>query len=245
MSGKGKQILSGSALKWIAIVIMLVDHIGASLIENVIWNAYGTSPLGHVQLSFSFWWKLDRILRYTGRIAFPIFCFLLVEGALHTRDIKKYGLRLAAFSLLSELPFDLALYGKLNWQHQNVFFTLLLGLVAVYASLYIREPVKRSLLAMGAALAAELLHTDYGAFGVLLILLFFQLRKQPLPRFLAGTGVLLLMNRMEVTAALAFLPIALYSGERGHQPKYFFYAFYPVHLLVLWAVGQFLLPVLF
>lgn len=239
-----KKGLSGSTLKWIAILVMFVDHIGASLIETILSNAYGTSPLTGIALPMEFWWSVDRVLRYVGRIAFPIFGFLLVEGALHTRDIKKYGLRLALFALISELPFDLGLFGKLTWQHQNVFFTLFLGLAAVYVSMRVMDPGKRMALVMLAAVLAELLRTDYGAVGVVMIFFLYRFREQPGLRCLTGTGILLLASEMEITAIVSFLLMALYNGERGRQPQYFFYAFYPAHLLLLWAAGHYLLPAL-
>ncbi|MCI9067722.1 MAG: conjugal transfer protein TraX, partial [Lachnospiraceae bacterium] len=85
---KGKKILNGRTLKWIAVVTMFIDHLGIVLSPGV---------------STEVW----RTMRIVGRIAFPIFCFLLVEGFYHTRDVKKYLLRLGAFALVSELPFDL------------------------------------------------------------------------------------------------------------------------------------------
>ena len=77
--------LSGTALKRIACLSMLVDHIGASLLENGLFKQGAFWP-GDVQL--------DGVLRLVGRLAFPIYCFLLVEGFLHTHDFKKYALRM-------------------------------------------------------------------------------------------------------------------------------------------------------
>ena len=93
--------LSGTALKRIACLSMLLDHIGASLLENGLFKQGAFWP-GDVQL--------DGVLRLAGRLAFPIFCFLAVEGFLHTHDVKKYVRRLLLFGLLSEVPFDLAFF---------------------------------------------------------------------------------------------------------------------------------------
>ena len=118
--------LSGTALKRIACLSMLLDHIGASLLENGLFKQGSFWP-GDVQL--------DGVLRLAGRLAFPIYCFLLVEGFLHTHDFKKYALRMLGFALISEWPFDWAFFSGVYWGHQNVYFTLLLGLLAIPAIL--------------------------------------------------------------------------------------------------------------
>ena len=116
--------LSGSALKIIAIVTMLIDHIAATVIIRILkFGGYNDGL-----------YQLYRVMRNIGRIAFPIFCFLLVEGFMHTRDREKYALRLGCFAAVSEIPFDLAFNGKvLEVGYQNVFFTLLLGLLTMMA----------------------------------------------------------------------------------------------------------------
>ena len=218
-----KKMLSGSTLKWIAILTMLIDHIGACILEVFVLDYYGISPLGGYVSGerFSFWYEADMALRLTGRIAFPVFCFLLVEGALHTRNMGRYAGRLAVFALVSEIPFDLAFHDKIFYPGgQNVFLTLLLA----------------------PALAAEYLHTDYGALGVLVILLMYILRNVPWLRFLACYGALVFLSPLEWPCILSFVLIALYSGERGRQPRYFFYVFYPAHLVLLWTIGRFVLP---
>ena len=152
---------SGSALKWFAVLIMLVDHIGACLLEVFVLNYYGVSPLAGRIDNLYFWLSLDSVLRGIGRAAFPIFCFLLVEGAVHTRSPRKYLLRLASFALISEIPFDLALHNQpFYWGTQNVFFTLLAGLLVIQA--FQRSPGQewRGMLALAVlGAAAELCGT--------------------------------------------------------------------------------------
>ena len=159
--------LSGSALKIIAIVTMLIDHIAATVIIRILkFGGYNDGL-----------YQLYRVMRNIGRIAFPIFCFLLVEGFMHTRDREKYALRLGCFAAVSEIPFDLAFNGKvLEVGYQNVFFTLLLGLLTMMAYDAVMNQSrwsvwKRTALSTIAILAgmfaAEFLSTDYGALGVL------------------------------------------------------------------------------
>ena len=128
-----KTKMTGSALKWIAILTMLIDHMAAALLDPLVYGGYYGKMhglfFGSASQSTFIWYMIGRFI---GRLAFPIFCFLLVEGITHTRDIKKYGARLALFALISEIPFDLALLGSLSFDAQNVFFTLLFGIVYLY-----------------------------------------------------------------------------------------------------------------
>lgn len=237
---------SGSALKWFAVLIMLVDHIGACLLEVFVLNYYGVSPLAGRIDNLYFWLSLDSVLRGVGRAAFPIFCFLLVEGAVHTRSPRKYLLRLASFALISEIPFDLALHNQpFYWGTQNVFFTLLAGLLVIQA--FQRSPGQewRGMLALAVlGAAAELCGTDYGAIGVAVIAVMYLLRERFWAVSVLSLILLVLLARIEIFSIPAFLILALYNGKRGRQPKYFFYVFYPVHLLILWAAGNFVLPAL-
>lgn len=246
MSRKEAMPFSGSVLKWIAIVIMFLDHAGASLLEVFALNIYGNSPLAGQIDNLYFWYEVDQMLRIIGRTAFPIFCFLLVEGAVHTHNPGKYLFRLAVFAAVSEIPFDLALHNQMIfWANQNVFFTLLAGLLVI--QVFQRYPAEgwKGMLALAVmAVAAEVCGTDYGAIGVVVIAVMYLLRERPLASCILSLILLTLLNRMELYSIPAFLAMALYNGTRGRQPKYFFYAFYPVHLLLLWAVGNYLLPVL-
>lgn len=218
-SKKPYQIFSSSILKLIAVVSMLIDHSGYALV-------YWSESLG----------PYYQLFRDIGRIAFPIYCFLLVEGFFYTRSRLCYVRNLLIFCILSEIPFNLFLGARLRLpDHQNVFFTLLLGLLAIWAMEWLRK--KHFLLmvlpaACGMA-AAYLLHTDYDFKGVLLIILFYLFRNYPAYRFVCGA----LCLYWEWKAIFAFIPITLYNGERGWMKgpvaKYAFYAFYPIHLLLL------------
>ena len=207
--------LSTFTLKLIAVISMAIDHTGAVLFPSNI------------------------VLRMIGRLAFPIYTFLLVEGFFHTRDAKKYVIRLGIFALISEVPFDLAFYGSpFFYGHQNVFFTLFLGMVV----LILMKNFKHSYMAFIAffimSIIAELLHTDYGAFGILLIAFFYAFREKDILKTVSVTGAnILLSGGIQSLASLSMLPILFYNGKKGPTLKYVFYAFYPVHLLVLYIIS--------
>ena len=202
-------------LKMIAIVSMLIDHMGAILFPQYI------------------------ILRYIGRIAFPIYTYTLVEGFMHTRDIKKYMVRLGMFALLSEIPFDLAFRGSVIYiQKQNVFFTLFLGVLMLYLLLKSRNRIQSAALVLAILLLSEFLRTDYSSMGLLMILCFYVFRDNKVMKLLGVAAInVFLMGRVQVFAIPALIFIALHNGEQGPKCKKFFYGFYPVHLLALYLIS--------
>ena len=220
--------LSGTALKLAACITMLIDHIGASCIEATYGVAYRTPP----QIV-----QLDLVLRLIGRLAFPIFCFLLVEGFLHTHDVKKYIGRLFLFMAFFKTPF--------HWGNQNVYWTLALGVLAM-AMLQKSENADGNaawtgrLAALGCAVVAQLAGTDYGAIGVALIVALYLTRNSRQKQCILGAVLML----FEITAPLAFVLLWFYNGERGRCPqwaKWAFYGFYPAHLTLLALVTNLLL----
>ena len=128
-----RRTFSGTALKTIACITMLVDHIGASCIEaGILTPGLDAGTLSQDILSAYPLYRLDMVLRFTGRLAFPLFCFLLVEGFVHTHNVKGYLGRLVLFGLLSEVPFDLAFFRTpFDPSAQNVYWTLALGVLAM------------------------------------------------------------------------------------------------------------------
>lgn len=232
---------NGGQLKWIAIISMLFDHAAKTV------GFYAIFGHGVAAESLGSWYPLYQqitdIFLILGRLAFPIFCFLIVEGFLHTSNVKRYAVRLFLFALVSEIPFDLAFFGNvLSFTGQNVFFTLFIGLITLAGLEKLKEIGKGNfffnlLVIVAGMLTAELLHTDYGGrIGVLLIVVLYYFKDFPLVKCLVGALVILQNSYVGV---LSFLLIYLYNGKRGHQPKYFFYAFYPVHLLLLVALQKF------
>ena len=167
---------SGTTLKTIACITMLVDHIGASCIEaGILTPGLDVGALSQDTLSAYPLYRLDMVLRFTGRLAFPLFCFLLVEGFIHTHNVKGYLGRLVLFGLLSEVPFDLAFFRTPFYPGaQNVYWTLALGVLAMAGLKRFEKenglPGWQGLVwAGGCAALALAANTDYHAIGVLII----------------------------------------------------------------------------
>ena len=259
--------LTGYHLKMIALITMFIDHIAAV----VIWRVYVASftITGGMQLSdfigdkIIVWvaqnqelvYNVYEIMRYIGRMAFPIYCFLLVEGFLHTRSVVRYAIRLFLFALVSEVPFDLALTGQWwSMDCSNVFFTLVIGLLLIWILSYIEmfyefwqekkwdDFFGKLIVGLAGGFVAivlgrfadTILMTDYGMAGVLAIAVFYLFRKM---KEIAFVGAVMLLSMMssntEILALLMLIPLRKYNGQRGKSTKYIFYAFYPVHLFVL------------
>lgn len=224
------KFLSGSMLKLIAVITMTIDHT-AVVFEpwfQTIDIPFVDFPVLDGELTL-YW-----LLRLIGRVAFPIYCFLIGEGFRHTRNQRKYALRLLIFAVISELPYNMLSNGKwLDPQAQNVFFTLFLGLAMIYAFEYIKSNWKKYLVMLGIATVSVYLKADYDLSGVLLVFLIYVLRKHPAAQAILAYPLL----NIGPAALMAFIPINLYNGKRGFIKapvlKLLFYAFYPLHILIL------------
>ena len=235
MEAIAKKGLNSNQLKLIAIIAMTADHL-----TWVIWPGYQT---GWPQLA----------LHCVGRITAPIMWFFIAEGYHYTHSFKKYALRLLAFALLSEVPFDLMVGGTVWYPYsQNVLWTLLAGaLICWCVDWALRKKTPAAFLLTGAAVAAafcllELAGTDYGGWGALLVALFYGVRRAPCgtaaKRTVQAVGLAVfsigIMGgvSIELWSLAALLPLWLYNGRRGYSNlvvQYGFYAFYPVHILIL------------
>lgn len=210
---------------------MLLDHIGFLLL-----------PSGPLYVCF----------RTVGRLAFPLFCFLLIEGFFHTGNRTRYAQNLLFFAILSEIPFNLACRRTLFFpEAQNVFFTLFLGLLMLTAlSLLPVSPktalppftfpseINHMLLSAGIviffAVLAFLCRCDYQAYGIILLALLYWYRIGILPPAIPTLFAAFLSAEFFCAAAFSMLFIRLYNGTRGRQrDKYLYYLFYPLHLLIL------------
>lgn len=223
-----------------AMAAMLCDHLWATIVQGNDW------------------------LTCVGRLAFPIFAFMLVEGYCHTRNLRKYAVRLFLFALLSEIPFNLVAGGSVLYPyHQNVLWTFLISLGLIHWNekvkekpLWLRIMVGCGSVAVG-YVAGLLTMADYLHAGILTVLVFYFFRQRKWwcclgqvlclwyihAKMLGGFGWELgafFLPRQSL-ALLALVPIWLYRGRQGHHSRpfqYLCYAFYPLHLLILglWAV---------
>jgi len=228
------RILSGSSLKIIAIIAMLIDHIGAVVLFHGYILPNGVT-LGTTSENV---YNVYLVLRFIGRLAFPIFCFLLVQGFIHTSNKRNYALRLFVFALISELPFDIAINNALlSFTSQNVFFTLLIGFLVIWLIDKWQDKIylHAIFIALGMVLA-DFLSTDYSYWGVALIAAFYYFRAWPMMQTLSGS----LLLSWQAPSILAFIPINMYNQKRGLSMKYFFYIFYPAHLLLLTLIRHLL-----
>lgn len=227
------RILSGSALKLIAILSMFIDHAAIILSREAAWMLMPFLSFAGREITAYY------LMRKIGRLAFPIFCFLIAEGMSHTKNQKQYGLRLLLFALISEIPFNLLVSGQLICgTKQNVYFTLVLGALMIWIFENVKTALPKALCMGATAVLTVFLCTDYSLNGVLLIFLLYLLRNQPAVQAILSYPLL----SGGIAAFAAFLPINLYNGKRGfiRSPfwKFFFYAFYPLHILLLVLLQQ-------
>ena len=227
--------LSSFALKMIAVVTMFIDHFGLLFLENY-----------HVAYM---------IARGIGRLSFPIFAFILVEGFYYTSNRMKHGIILGVFALVSEVPYDMMFGSLWSLSRQNVIFTLFIGYMMIWAldfiSMYHINYSEKILKRIGAGrlntilelvvmllgfAVAYFLNSSYAYAGVMLVLCFYVFRKYHIGR--AVVNMVFNMGMfgygLQWLGAFSIIPIAFYNEKQGkYQWKYFFYVFYPLHILIL------------
>lgn len=224
---------------------MFIDHLAVSVIYN--------NGLDEISPFLEY---IGLAMRLVGRMAFPLYAFLLVQGFMWTRDWNKYGLRVAMFALISEIPYDLMSEGEL-WQPdaQNTMVTLLIGLICMRMFSYVEQKyvlaskdvgerfiglsIVLLTLAVGLVIV-EFVNADYGGFGLTLIMIFYLFRHRPAEQMLVSSLLLMLMYNFGMYALAAWIAIffiSRYNGERGRKLGLTPYVFYPAHLLVAALIG--------
>lgn len=231
-----KRGISQEGLKLIACITMLIDHVGATLV--LLYCQQGATMA---------WVNTYYLMRCIGRIAFPIYCFLLVEGAWYTRNPKKYAMRLFVGMLLSEIPFDLAFSGRIDMEISSVMVTLFLGYLMIEGMKRV-EGVWKIVVILPFFLLAEVLRTDYAGNGIMIIAMLALTKGAAKEKWLRLAGfALLLWFGADIQIGLVSLPMEVlgligvpfmfrYTGRKLTHNKavqWAFYLFYPVHLTVL------------
>lgn len=242
---KKLKCINALELKVLAMALMLCDHMWATVLPDIGW------------------------ISNLGRLAFPIFAFQIVEGFYQTHDRKKYIRRMLVFALISEIPFDLMTSGVWFYPfHQNVMVTFLIGLLMLSWMERVRGTLWKYLLvsAVCAALSivlGSIVMADYFQFGLLTVLLFYWTRNWKYGWVVQLAGMIwihgIYMGSLELTmhlfgqtfvipqqglAVLSLIPIWMYNGKQGYHSKpvqYACYAFYPVHMLILYFLRQILM----
>jgi len=246
MRGLMKKVLNGFQIKLIAIITMVIDHTGMIFFPRII------------------------VFRIIGRIAFPLFAFFIAEGFRHTRSVKKYLFRLFLCAILFQIPDWVfgseamrRIFISWGWEsvpiinyELNIFATLFLGLAAISLFEKLKEKhIAYSWLAVTAMAAiAQIIGADYGAYGVLFIIVFYIAERNMIKILIgwiilhasyaayevyssyAASGIIAFPHSIQLFSLLSIGIIALYNGERGRKMKYFFYLFYPLHMIVLYVI---------
>lgn len=215
--------MSVFTLKIIACVTMLIDHIGVILFPQNI------------------------LLRIIGRLAFPIYSFLIVNGVKHTRDVKKYLIRLAIFAVISQIPYSVMVTGSFFSSKLNIFFTEVIGILTIlcYDKVKNKPLVFAILPCFAISLFAEIIKTDYGMYGVLTILMFYIAKNnnQLMIIYQVALNVLYLVlthstSNIQYFSLFALIPICFYNRKEGIKLKYFFYVFYSLHIALLLLIKE-------
>lgn len=217
--------MSNFVLKMIAIFSMLLDHLGYAIFND-----------------FSYF-------NYFGRIAFPIFAFGIGQGYIHTKNLKKYFLRLFLFAIISQLPFQLFLSTFSTAFSLNIFFTLGLGLTSIYLyqSLCKNNKILGIICVTAIAIISEALHCDYGWYGIVIIFILYVFHNHKTwlnISFIICTLINYLIKLylhfniqyiyLFVFTCFSLIFINVYNGKKGKNMKYIFYLFYPIHLILLY-----------
>ena len=229
----GIGLLSGAQLKYIAFISMLIDHTNKTLLYPYLDGGFLT--------------VLSNVFDVLGRIAFPIFIFLLVEGYFHTRNKWKYLGTLLIFGVISEVPFDMFSSGVFfEWNANNIMFTLSLVLVMIWIIDNMRTKMKKlpvvvwfiatiPIVAVMCFISMNLA-VDYEFHAILIGYFLYIFHKKKV----FALPLCFLSMYKEPWALLGFGLALTYNGKRGRQNKLVNYLFYPVHMLILGIIRMYL-----
>lgn len=238
--------VTADGLKLFACVTMLIQTIGIAIVENGIihidqYTQEGLSLAMAEDSNLMMWAGIGSVMQLIGGLAVPVFAFLLAEGFRHTSDIRRYLLSMLIFAVVSEVPYDLAVSGTvwdLSTQNALVSMTVcLLMLCCLKAAGELKGfagVLVKICIVLGAVLWVTLFRAQYGLCLVLLTAVFYVFYGRNVLKVVLG----IIISLMYVTGPLAFYGIWCYNEERKDRiPKYVYYAFYPLHLLVLGLIA--------
>ena len=236
-------------IKWIAMLSMLIDHAGYRLIYGDIGAPVYIRTVTHI----------------LGRLAFPLFCFLLVDGFMRTRSKEKFFLRLLIWAIVSELPYDLMVHSRVFYfNDQNVLWTLLFGFGYMWVADFIKQQewykedklnktigvLLQVITGIIVVFAAEFCKSDYAGVGVIFIILGYVFsdysKRQPtigtFPTMLFGYLIAYALLAMAYYSTIYAFPGAIliwqYKGKAGKRiPRWLGYSFYPLHMAILAAIA--------
>lgn len=256
-SKSSSQILNGFVLKLIALIAMTIDHI--AIVLQKLGESNDILQPDNTMISDSTY----EVMRIIGRCAFPIFCFMIVEGFCYTKSLTKYILRLAIFSIISQVPYNLGLRDKVFVHTDlNIFFTLTFGLCTIafirFCINKLRNHPENSMLFYAASIVglslamylADTLYMSYGSYGIILICIFYFTRVPDKDFYDEGRAIkyiclqllaviiatLIFQSGIQIYCAIAFVFIIMYNRKKGPNLKYLFYMYYPIHLLILYSL---------
>lgn len=247
--------LTGGALHTWGMLFLAVGIVGKSILQNRLLGVGQVS----VQQLLEAMQSSDTVMIYATAAlvmqaletcAVPIFAFLLVEGVQHTANFRNYFLRIAGLAVLSEIPYHLAMSGKvLDLSARNPVFGLVMALAMVF--FYRRYPEKtvphlliRLVVTVSAILWCSMLSINAGGCLVFLVAVIWMFRQKPMMRGIAAATASLvcsLTSMFYMAAPMGVLTIHFYNGEKGEQNRVVSYLAYPVLLLAAWLIGTFFL----
>ena len=205
---------------------MLIDHIGM------------------------FYFPSMDIFRIIGRISFPLFAWSIANGAIHTKNIGHYLFRLSLFSIISQIPYIMAIQLIApNFVGLNIFFTLTFGLLTIMLVRKTQDSIHKLVITFLMALVAQLLGADYGAYGVLVIMMFYFFYYDWKKMVFVQVFLMVLVSVMSYSSAnilgmyrfMGIISVAIilwYNNKKGINLQYLFYVIYPIQFVAFYLVGK-------
>jgi len=243
--------INSNGMKLWGMLFLVAGIIGRGLLQNRLLGVGSLSAQKLLELmeqsdSVMTLTTVSLVLQAVETCALPIFAFLLVEGFRHTSDWKKFMLRVTVSALISEIPFNLAMSGKLiDLSSRNPAIGLALALVLLVFFQQFSEKKGYCVVAAVAALAwALMLRVDHGIALILLVVILWLFWQKTMVRTVAGVSVMALCGAgyfFYMAAPMSFLALHFYNGEKGGNTRWISYLGYPAILLIAGLVGIFLM----